>query len=235
MGGRPWFIDELASAGRENRESEHAARYDAKMDADAALEVAMLSEFGLDGDATVVDFGAGTGQFVLAAAPLAKRVVAVDPSPVMLGRLREKLADSGTGNVEIVEAGFLSYEHTGEPADLVYSRLALHHLPDLWKALALRRVAAILRPGGVLRLADVVWNFGPEEVEERIEAWFASDAGADTETEWLREELEEHVRDEHSTFAWLLEPMIERAGLRIERAEPDADGIFARYLCAKPE
>lgn len=30
---------------------------------------------------------------------------------------------------------------------------------------------------------------------------------------------EEHVRDEHSTFTWLLEPMIERAGFAIEQAD----------------
>ena len=38
------------------------------------------------------------------------------------------------------------------------------------------------------------------------------------------------MRDEHSTFTWLLEPMIERAGFAIERAEHDDDGIFASYV-----
>lgn len=44
------------------------------------------------------------------------------------------------------------------PADL-YSRYALHHLPDFWKALALLRMARMLRVGGILRLSDVVYRF----------------------------------------------------------------------------
>ena len=46
----------------------------------------------------------------------------------------------------------------------------------------------------------------------------------------MRSDIEEHVRDEHSTFTWLLEPMIERAGFRIERADYSDDGIFAEYI-----
>jgi hypothetical protein len=43
-------------------------------------------------------------------------------------------------------------------------------------------------------------------------------------------ELEEHVRDEHSTYTWLLEPMIQRSGFAIENAEFSDDGIFAKYV-----
>jgi len=37
-------------------------------------------------------------------------------------------------------------------------------------------------------------------------------------------------RREHLTFTWLLEPMIERAGRRIEAAQYSEDGVFARYV-----
>jgi ubiquinone/menaquinone biosynthesis C-methylase UbiE len=228
-----WIADELAHAGRENRDAGHAARYDAKEDADAAAEVAALKALGLDARATVVDLGAGTGQFALAAAGAFARVVAVDVSDVMLGELREKLRRDGVGNVECVNAGFLTYEHRGRPAELVYSRYALHHLPDFWKALALRRMAELLRPGGLLRLWDLVYDFEPEEAEARLERWIAETASDTPGAGWSRAELEEHVRDEHSTFTWLLEPMIERAGFAIEQAAHSDDGIFARYVCAK--
>ena len=42
--------------------------------------------------------------------------------------------------------------------------------------------------------------------------------------------MEEHVRDEHSTFTWLLEPMIDRSGFTIERAEHSDDGVLAAYV-----
>jgi ubiquinone/menaquinone biosynthesis C-methylase UbiE len=178
----------------------------------------------------VVDLGAGTGQFALAAAAVAGRVVAVDVSAVMLARLREKLRQR---EVEVVQAGFLTYQHTGDLADLVYSHFALHHLPDFWKALALGRMAAMLRPGGHLRLSDVVYGFDAADAEERIEAWIARTLSDDIDSGWTRAELAEHVRDEHSTFTWLLEPMIERAGFEILACEHDGGGMLARYLCRR--
>jgi FkbM family methyltransferase len=207
------------------------ARYDVKEDAGAAREVALLTEWGLAPGAVVVDIGAGTGQFALAVASMCERVVAVDVSPVMLDALRAQVAAAGLANVEVVPAGFLSYEHHGSPADFVYSRYALHHLPDFWKGVALARIHRILRPGGVLRLSDVVYDFEPVEAADRIEAWCATgSAEAQVEGDWTRAELEEHVRDEHSTFTWLLEPMIRRCGFTIEQAEHSEDGILGTYV-----
>lgn len=131
----------------------------------------------------------------------------------------------------MVEAGFLTYEHSGPPADFVYSRWALHHLPDLWKALALRRIRAFLRPGGLLRLSDIVFSFGLDDMEERIEAWCATlPLEPPSPDDWSRADIEEHVRDEHSTFTWVLEPMLERSGFRIERADYSADQVRAEYV-----
>ena len=229
-----WWLDERAYAGREHSDEQHARRYDAKMDSGAAAEVRLLHEAGvLHPKCTVVDLGAGTGQFTLAAAAVCRRVVAVDVSPLMLARLREKLDRDAVGNVEVVDAGFLTYAHSGSPADVVYSRFALHHLPDFWQAIALRRMADMLRPGGVLRLSDVVYSFEPHEAEQRIEAWITELMAADVESGWTRAEIAEHVRDEHSTFTWLLEPMIERAEFDIIDVDYDESGMLAEYLCRK--
>jgi len=176
---RPWRVipapgdsTSKRTAGREHFDEQHAGRYDAKEDADPAEEVSLLQAAGVLGPAArVVELGTGSGRFALAAARVCEAVVAVDVSPVMLARLVERLGDGAAGEVEAVHAGFLTYRHTGRPADLVYSRYVLHHLPDFWKALALRRMAAMLRPGGVLRLWDVVYGFEPAEAEQRIEAW----------------------------------------------------------------
>ena len=224
-----WVPDELAMAGRENLDPAHVARYDGKMDADAAAEVALLADLGLGAASTVVEFGPGAGQFTIAAAPRCAKVIAVDVSPPMLARLREKLAAARLANVELVEGGFLSYAHQGGPADFVYSRFALHHLPDVWKAMALQRVRAMLRPGGVFRLWDVVYDFPLAEAAERFEAWCAL-GGEVVDGEWSRAEMEEHVRDEHSTFSWLLEPMLAQAGFEIAEVVRSADRFEAKYL-----
>ncbi len=155
-------------------------------------------------------------------------MVAVDVSAAML----ELLARRAPANVELVQAGFLSYRHAGTPADAVYSRHALHHLPDLWKAVALRRLADVLRPGGVLLLRDLTFSFGPDEAEARLAAWLDG-AAATAAQGWTRDELETHLRDEHSTYTWLLEPMLERAGFAIEQAMLDPSGIYAGHLCRR--
>ena len=224
-----WMLDEVKSAGRENLDAKHASQYDVKEDASALEELALMKRFGLNEQSEVVDIGAGTGQFTLAVASVCTRVVAVDVSPVMLDVLKAKVSESCLPNVEIVQSGFLTYEHQGRQADIVYSRYALHHLPDFWKALALQRLRHIVRTGGVIRLWDVVYNFDPPEAEGRLDEWCATLIN-DSEDGWTRTDLEEHIRDEHSTFTWLLEPMIERAGFRIEDVVYSPDGIFARYV-----
>jgi SAM-dependent methyltransferase len=224
-----WLLDEVASAGRENLDADHVARYDAKEDADAAAEVALLQREGMDPASVVVELGTGTGQFALAAAPACARVIAVDVSPVMLRLLRSKVAAARIGNLDVVQAGFLTYDHHGGLADVVYSRYALHHLPDAWKAIALVRMRAVLRSGGLLRLWDVVYDFPADQAEQRLEAWCAT-GGDQVQGEWSRAEYEEHVRDEHSTFTWLLEPMFAHASFTVEAAEHSQDGIFAKYL-----
>src|SRR5579872_3640185 len=197
-----WFPDELGTAGRENLDPVHVARYDGKMDAEAEAEVALLRRLGLGAGSTLIEFGHGTGQFTVAVGPHCAKVVAVDVSPPMLRHLDGKLATHGMRNVELVQGGFLSCAPPAEPADFVYSRFALHHLPDFWKAMALQRVRAMLRAGGIFRLWDVIYDFPLAAAAARIEAWCAT-GGDVVEGAWARSELEEHVRDEHSTFTWL--------------------------------
>jgi ubiquinone/menaquinone biosynthesis C-methylase UbiE len=228
-GSPGWLPDEVVNAGRENLDAAHVERYDRKMDARVLDEMELLRTAGLGPSAIVVDLGSGTGQFALAVASSCRRVVAVDPSPVMLERLRHKVHDAAIDNVEVVAGGFLTYEHVGDPADIVYSRYALHHLSDFWKVMALHRVRSVLRPGGVFRLWDIVYNFDADEAHERIETWCAP-FGDEVEGGWARWEMEEHVRDEHSTFTWLLEAMCQRTQFTIESAEYSVDGFDARYL-----
>ena len=229
-----WLLDEVAGAGRENLDQAHVARYDEKEDADAVEEVRLLERLGLlTATSTVVDLGAGTGQFALAAAHKCLRVVAVDVSPVMVDRLQRNVRSSGLTNVECVSAGYLTYEHQGLPVDLIYSRYALHHLPDFWKGVALSRMFDMLRPGGALRLWDAVYSFEPNEAGARLEAWMEQAGPGGIHEGWSRAELAEHIRDEDSTFTWLLEPMLERVGFQITEAHYDESAVFAKYLCRK--
>jgi ubiquinone/menaquinone biosynthesis C-methylase UbiE len=229
LGPPRWFPDEVAHAGPEHLDPAYAAAYDRKAGFDPAEDVALLRRLGLDETATLVDLGAGTGALALAAASHCRRVVAVDVSPAMLDVTRTEAARRGVTNVELVPAGFLTYEHRGDPADFVYSRNALHHLPDFWKAIALRRIGGFLRSGGVFILRDLVFSFDPGEAAGAIETWLAG-AAEHSAAGWTRSELEAHIRDEHSTFTWLLEPMLERTGFEIRETEGRASA-YAAYVC----
>lgn len=76
-----WVLDELATAGGENLEPVHASQYDRKEEARAAEEVQLLAELGLDQTEDVVDLGAGTAQFAVAAADVSNRVSKGSPLP----------------------------------------------------------------------------------------------------------------------------------------------------------
>jgi SAM-dependent methyltransferase len=220
-----WRLDEVAHAGPEHLDSTYVAGYDQKSPTDWTEDVEKIRSLGVGAESTVVDLGAGTGTFAQAIAPHVRRVVAVDPSEAMVAALRAL-------GLEAVRAGFLTYEHEGDVADVVFSRNALHHLPDFWKAIALRRIACLLPPGGVLMLQDIVYSFDPGDADSAIAAWLAS-APTDPATGWTRAQLAEHLREEHSTFAWLLEPMLDRAGFEIRDRSLSANRIYAAYTCVR--
>ena len=163
----PWMIDELAYAGAEHLDAAYVAGYDHKAGYDNPANptdlAADLADLPINPQSLVVDLGAGTGRLALSAAPHAGRVIAVDVSPAMIKTIADRAAAAGLSNVDTVRAGFLSYEHTGPPADAVYTRHALHQLPDFFKAVALDRIAGMLRPGGTLLVRDLIYDFAPGE------------------------------------------------------------------------
>ena len=227
------LLDELALAGREHLEREYVAAYDRKAQFDPADDLEELRSRGLDAASTLIDFGAGTGTFAFAAGSVCRHVIAVDVSPAMVAAIEAKAAREHVPNVEGLQAGFLSYEHCGPAVDFVYTRNALHHLPDFWKGIALGRIADVLVPGGVMRLRDLVFSFELAEAEERIAAWLDLAAAEQPEDGWTRAELERHVREEHSTFSWLLEPLLDRAGFEIADADYGTAAVYAAYVCVK--
>ncbi len=151
----------------------------------------------------------------------------------MVAAIRARSTDAAAENVRTVQAGLLGYVHEGNPVDAIYTRNALHHLPDAWKAVALRRTAGLLREGGTLRLRDLVFSFPAADAEAGIRRWIDATAAEDQAVGWTRPELETHVRDEHSTFTWLLEPMLAGAGFEIVASAYAPVGAYADYTCVK--
>ncbi len=102
---------------------------------------------------TALDYGCGTG---LLSVPLKDKlgtITLMDSSSGMLAVLREKITAQGIANM-VVQPGDLT--HTALPDthfDIIYSSMTLHHIPDT--GAILQRFHTLLKPGGVLCIADL--------------------------------------------------------------------------------
>ncbi len=228
-----WFYDELKHAGVDYSDPAQAQAYDArhqkfrdyKKDAERILQA-----LGLEAPPAVIDMGCGTGAFALYAAPHCQKVYAVDVSPAMLACARQKAEQAGLDNLEFCQGGFLTYRHQAPPVDAVVSSAALHHLPDFWKQIGLQRVAQMLRPGGRFYLFDVVFSSTMRDYASQFDAWVAT--MAKTVGPEFGAEVETHLRDEYSTYDWVMEGFLTRAGFQIDHADY-AEGFGATYLCTR--
>ena len=230
---KEWWLDERAHAGAEHLDQLYVRGYERKARYDPADDLEVLRARGLDSRSTIVDLGAGTGVFALAVAVSCRQVVAVDVSPAMTAHLRGRVEDLKIKNVTVVEAGLLSYQHVGSPPDFVFTRNALHHLPDFWKAIALDRIWALMRPGAILRLHDLVFDFEPGAAPQHLEDWMSA-AGTDPSVGFTAREFAEHTRGEFSTYSWILDSMLERIGFRIlERYYRRS--VYGAYTCERVE
>ena len=160
-----WMWDEMRQVGTDYADWREVEAYDARMgavrDVDGENREA-LDALGLAPGAAVLEIGCGTGRFARAAAAAGLAVTAADVSAVMLEYVRRR---AGAENLRIttLHAGFLTMAPADGTFDAAVSGVALHHLPDLWKLVALRNVARALKPGGRFLLRDVVFSPGPDE------------------------------------------------------------------------
>jgi ubiquinone/menaquinone biosynthesis C-methylase UbiE len=106
---------------------------------------------------TVVDLGAGTGyfsRFLSAAVGPGGTVLAVDPEPNMVARLRERAEGEKTDNVVPILASPDNPRIPAGSADLILIVDTYHHIDD--RLAYLRRLRRCLRPDG--RVAVVDWQ-----------------------------------------------------------------------------
>jgi putative AdoMet-dependent methyltransferase len=229
-----WTYNEFKHCGVDYSDTNQAAAYDKKHNKfrDYEKEVSyLINELALQNskNLTLIDLGCGTGAFSAYASKYFKKIYAVDVSEAMIGQAKQK---SGTQskNITFINSGFLSYEHTEEPVDIVISSAALHHLPDFWKQIALMRINRMLKLQGIFYLFDIVFQFEPNDYKRKINGYisdFVKKAGTD-----FKSEVEIHIRDEFSTFDWIMKGLITNAGFKIERSRSN-DGFQTEYVCVK--
>ncbi len=226
-----WLYDELKHAGVDYNDPAQVAVYDSRhqkfRDYKKNTE-AIIDTLKIGPEHTLLDMGAGTGAFSLYAAPYCKTIYAVDVSPVMLDYARRKAEEARVRNIVFCQGGFLTYEHQYPVVDAVISIAVLHHLPDFWKLIALRRIAGMLKPGGRFFLFDVVFPSEINNYEVQLNGLVSS--MTQLVGKEFAVEIETHLREEYSTFDWVLEGMLKRIGFRIDSMTSTKD-FHATYLC----
>ncbi len=124
-----------------------------------------------------VDFGCGMGHFSLAMARRVGetgRVVCVDMQPRMLSALRRRAEKAGlAARLEIrqVSPDDRGISDLSGRADFILAMFVVHEVPD--EILLLKDLAAVLKPGGKLLLAEPVMHVGRRQFMETV-------AGAET-------------------------------------------------------
>jgi len=109
--------------------------------------------------------GTGTGTFALLERFGDAEVTALDLSPALLHRLRDRARQLGVADrVRAVKGDLDAPWPEAGPVDLVWASFSLHHLADPDRALA--RAFAVLRPGGLLAVIemDSFPRFLPDDV-----------------------------------------------------------------------
>src|SRR5438105_6452693 len=226
MLARDWYYNQRRQLGLD---SAVASIYDRHDDSDLRGRAA-LTMLGVQHGWRVADIGCGNGVLACEAALLGAEVDAIDISPAMLALAKIYARDRKVA-VRTQPAGMLSFAYQPNSYDLIVSELTLHHLPDFWKAVALSRIYNALKPGANFYLRDIVFFGIPDGVERDVEGWAEFSI---KNHEFDRESVITHMRDEYSTFAWVIERMLADVGFQAVSADYHAP-LHGTYLLRKPK
>jgi ubiquinone/menaquinone biosynthesis C-methylase UbiE len=117
----------------------------------------------------VLDIACGPGVVTSALAEHAREVVALDLTPQMLEKARERCSKAGRTNVMFKEGSATALPFADACFDAVITRLSFHHF--LEPSVVLTEMLRVLRPRGIVAIADVVSAeaFDKSELQNAIE------------------------------------------------------------------
>ncbi len=143
---------------------------------------------GIEKDMEVLELGPGPGFFTISLARWVSRgtIHAVDIQEGMIGKLKQKLAKKGIGNVKTYISPAWQLPLGNGSIDIVFAYQVLEEVNDL-KTSTLE-IYRVLKPNGILAIFQLKFDFGKEQKEAMRatlpEAGFKLEKELDTLFSW---------------------------------------------------
>jgi len=172
----------------------------------------------------VLDIGCGTGALTLRAARRGAKVKGIDIRPQVLEIAEQRVRSAGlTESVELAEMGVAELsEEEAQRYDAVMSGLCLSELSEAEVSYALKEAARILRPGGLVLVADEIKPQG--RVNRLIHALLRTPLAAFT-----------YIITQQTTHpASKLPEKMKAAGFAIVSIHLNRMGSFGEFVAQKP-
>ena len=230
---KEWYYNEYKQVGIDFENEEEVRGYDEKFKKQRNInqELQFLKEaLGISEEHIILEIGTGTGEFAIGLSKICKEVIAADVSKTMLSYVEKKIAALGINNIALLHGGFLYEGYIPESFDSVISSLALHHLPDFWKLVALKNVYKILKSGGKFMLTDCILSFDMNLYDEYISRFI--DEVRQSAGEKIAEEIIVNIRDEYPTYDWVVKDMLIKAGFNIVKYIKHTE-LISTCICEK--
>ena len=129
-----------------------------------------MAEVGsIDEGSEIADVGTGTGFVAAGLAPRVKRVIGIDNASAMLRVARENLDSLGVSNAELLVGDLAELPLADNSVDATFANMVLHHAVD--PVFMLEEMGRIVRPGGMIVIADEVEHPYEWMREEHADVW----------------------------------------------------------------
>ena len=105
-----------------------------------------------------MEFGAGTGLLSFYLKDQFSEITFMDSSLEMLKMAEQKMESGDHLKFKTLFFNLEMEEYTGDPFDIIYSQMVLHHIRDI--SAILKKFYRLLLPGGILAIADLYQEDG---------------------------------------------------------------------------
>jgi len=158
----------------------------------------------------VADIGTGTGILAAELARLGLRVIAVDHSERMLAAAAAKLSPEERKRVDLRRGEASALPIGDAEVDAAFAHMVLHHVPS--PAEAVREMARIVAPGGLVTIVDFVSH----------------------DREWMREELGVSWLgfDPDEVLGWLSDAGLTAATLALQEAPATSRNLPTTFIAS---